>query len=129
MSASLSAEENTIMRSITIAIAIVLGTAASAAAQTAAPAAAQGGKFAKGEAVYAAQRCSLCHSIAGKGNKNGSLDGVGSKLSAADMRAWMVDAEGMTAKTKSTRKPFMKSYKLPPADLEALLDYMMSLKK
>jgi len=118
----LSVEENKIMRSITIAITIVLGLAA-------APAAAQDGKFAKGEAVYAAQRCSLCHSIAGKGNKNGSLDGVGSKLSAADMRAWMVDAEGMTAKTKSIRKPFMKSYKLPPADLEALLDYMMSLKK
>lgn len=117
------------MRSIIVTIAIVLGIGATAAAQTAAPAASQDAKFAAGQAVYASQRCSLCHSIAGKGNKNGSLDGVGSKLSAADMRAWMVDAEGMTAKTKSTRKPLMKSYKLPAADLDALLAYMMSLKK
>jgi mono/diheme cytochrome c family protein len=124
------------MRSIIVAITIVLGIAATPAAQTAAPAtpaaapaAAQDAKFAKGMAVYAAQRCSLCHSIAGKGNKNGSLDGVGSKLSAAEMHTWIVDAEGMTAKTKSTRKPLMKSYKLPAADLEALVDYMMSLKK
>jgi mono/diheme cytochrome c family protein len=109
------------MRSIIVAITLVLGAATVAAAQDA--------KIAKGEGVYAAQKCSLCHSIAGKGNKNGSLDGVGTKLSAADIRAWMEDAPGMTAKTKSTRKPLMKSYKLPAEDLDALVAYMVSLKK
>ncbi len=35
----------------------------------------------KGEQVYAAQKCSICHSIAGKGKKANPLDGVGKKLS------------------------------------------------
>ena len=45
---------------------------------SAAPAAASGRlmqtKPNKGEAVYASLRCSLCHSIDGKGDKNGPLD-------------------------------------------------------
>ena len=31
----------------------------------------------KGQEVYAAQKCSVCHSIAGKGGKQSPLDGVG----------------------------------------------------
>lgn len=115
------------MRLAIVAISILLGAVPATAGQAAAAGA--GAQPSKGETVYASQRCSLCHSIAGKGNKNGSLDGVGSKLSAADMRAWIVDAPGMTAKTKSIRKPLMKSYQLPAEDLDALVAYMMSLKK
>ena len=55
---------------------------------TAAPLAAQDLK-AKGEALFTEQKCSLCHSIAGKGNAKGALDEVGSKLSAADLKAWI----------------------------------------
>jgi hypothetical protein len=41
----------------------------------------------------------------------------------------MTDAEGMTAKTKAPRKPFMKSYPaLDKGDLDALVAYMQSLK-
>ena len=109
------------MRSIIGAIAIVLWAAPMAVAQEA--------KMAKGEEVYAAQKCGVCHSIGTKGNKKGPLDGVGSKLSAADMRAWIVDAPGMTAKTKSARKPAMKSYPaIAKADLDALVAYLYSLK-
>lgn len=86
-------------------------------------------KVARGAAVYTEQKCQMCHSIAGKGNAKGPLDGVGTKLSAADLKAWVVDAKGMTVKTKSTRKPDMKNYTLPDADLEALVAYMASLKK
>src|SRR5689334_12279077 len=32
----------------------------------------------KGKEVYAAQKCSICHSIGGVGNKKGPLDKVGS---------------------------------------------------
>ena len=85
--------------------------------------------LAKGEKVYADQKCGLCHSIGDKGNKKGPLDGVGGKLTAAEIRQWMVDAPGMTAKTKSERKPAMKSYTLPGGDLDALVAYMASLKK
>ena len=86
-------------------------------------------KVAKGAQVYTDQKCSMCHSIAGKGNAKGPLDAVGAKYSAADLKAWIVDAKGMTAKTKSARKPDMKNYTLPEPDLDALVAYMASLKK
>jgi mono/diheme cytochrome c family protein len=75
----------------------------------------------KGAAVYTAQKCGICHSIAGKGNAKGPL--------ADEIREWIVDAPGMTAKTKAPRKPFMKSYSLPKDDLDALVAYLASLKK
>ena len=84
----------------------------------------------KGEQVYAAQKCATCHSIAGKGKKTNPLDGVGGKLSADDIKQWIVDPKGMAAKAKSTKKPPMaaKYSGLPPADIDALVAYMASLK-
>jgi mono/diheme cytochrome c family protein len=82
----------------------------------------------KGKEVYAANKCQICHSIGGVGNKKGALDGVGSKYSNADLKAWIVDAPGMTAKTKAERKPAMKAYTLPAADVDALVAYMQTLK-
>ena len=93
-------------------------------------ASAQDAKVEKGKAVYAAQKCQMCHSIEGKGNAKGSLDGVGTKLSAADIKAWIVDPKTMTEKTKAERKPLMKAYpSLPAEELDALVAYMVSLKK
>ena len=85
----------------------------------------------KGEQVYVAQKCSVCHSIAGKGGKQSPLDGVGTKLSADEIRQWIVEPIEMAKKTSSTKKPPMpKKYdKLPPAELDALVAYMQSLKK
>jgi mono/diheme cytochrome c family protein len=84
---------------------------------------------AKGMKVYEQQKCALCHSIEGKGNKKGPLDGVGSKLSAEEIRQWMVNPKEMTEKTKSERKPPMKAYNLPKEELDAIVAYMQSLKK
>ena len=86
-------------------------------------------KVARGTAVYAEQKCSMCHSIAGKGNVKGPLDEVGTKYNAADLKAWIVDAKGMTVKTKAPRKPEMKNYALPDADVDALVAYMATFKK
>jgi mono/diheme cytochrome c family protein len=82
----------------------------------------------KGKEVYATQKCSVCHSIAGVGNKRGSLDGVGAKLSADDMRRWITNAPEMTAKIKAERKPAMKAYTLAKDDLDALVAYLQALK-
>jgi mono/diheme cytochrome c family protein len=84
----------------------------------------------RGEQVYAAQKCQMCHVIAGKGNKANPLDGVGKKLSAADIREWITHPTEMTAKAKSTKKPPMpaKYGTLPAADLDALVAYLVSLK-
>ena len=107
----------------------VLMVTAAFAVLAARPAMAQG-DAAKGKAVYAAQKCTGCHAIAGAGNKSNPLDGVGSKLSAADIRAWIVTPTQMTAKTKSTKKPPMpdRYSKLPAADIDSLVAYMASLK-
>ncbi|MBI3401634.1 MAG: cytochrome c [Acidobacteria bacterium] len=108
------------MRSIVMAVVLCAGMASLAPAQDA---------KAKGEKVYTDQKCSLCHSVAGKGNAKGALDGVGGKLSADEIRNWITDAKGMTAKMKTTRKPDMKAYTLPKDDVDALVAYLGSLKK
>jgi mono/diheme cytochrome c family protein len=83
-----------------------------------------------GEKLYVEQKCAMCHSVAAKGNAKGPLDDVGSRLSADELRQWIVDAPGMTAKTKSTRKPLMRSYpKLTTEQVDALVAYMQTLKK
>ena len=92
------------------------------------PAAAQDLK-AKGEKIFIDQKCSLCHSVAGKGNVKGALDEVGSKLPAPDIRAWIADASAMTTKTGATRKPVMKQYTLEKDDVDALVAYLTTLKK
>jgi mono/diheme cytochrome c family protein len=112
---------NTTLFTIGITIALVAGVPRVAGAQDEAK---------KGAEVYAAQKCSVCHSIAGKGGKSSALDGIGAKLSADDIRQWIVDPVAMTKKSNSTKKPPMpKKYdKLPAADLDALVAYMVSLK-
>ena len=92
------------------------------------PAAAQDLK-AKGEKLFVDQKCTLCHSIAGKGNVKGPLDGVGTKDSAADIRAWIADANAMTAKTGAARKPVMKQFSLEKEDVDALVAYLTTLRK
>ena len=82
----------------------------------------------RGQEVYAAQKCSVCHAVAGTGNKRGALDGVGAKLSAGDLRSWITDAPAMTAKVKAERKPVMKAYTLAKDDLDALVAYLQTLK-
>jgi mono/diheme cytochrome c family protein len=89
-----------------------------------------GGDAEAGKAVYAAQKCSVCHSIAGVGKKTNPLDGVGGKLSAEDIKEWIVAPAAAAKKHNSTKKPVMpaKYAKLPAADVDSLVAYMQSLK-
>ncbi len=95
----------------------------------AATAVAQDAKVARGEKLFVEQKCTLCHAVADKGNKKGPLDGVATKLKPEEIREWLTDAKGMTAKMKATRKPEMKAYTLPKEDVESLAAYLMTLKK
>jgi mono/diheme cytochrome c family protein len=85
----------------------------------------------KGLQVFTVQKCTACHSIAGKGNKKGPLDEIGSKLSAAEIKEWIIDPVGMAAKLKppSKRKPPMKKKPLPADDVDALVAFLSGLKK
>ena len=83
----------------------------------------------RGMKVYAESKCSMCHSIAGKGNAKGVLDNVGGKYSAAELRQWVVEPDVMREKTKAERKPLMKAYTaMPKGDLDALVAYLQTLK-
>ena len=85
---------------------------------------------AHGEKVYVAQKCSICHSVAGKGNAKGPLDAVGTKLSDEEIRQWLIAPRVMAEKTKSTRKPLMPEYtKLSKEDLDGLIAYLKTLNK
>jgi len=111
------------MKCVTLAIAITVINVGVAAAQNTEA-------TERGEKVYTTQKCGICHSIAGKGNKNGPLDDVGSRLSAEEIRQWITDAPAMTAKAKATRKPPMKAYgALAKEDVDALVNYLQTLKK
>ena len=93
------------------------------------PAAAQDPKVAKGEALFTAQKCTLCHAVAGKGNKKFPLDGVGKTLTADVAKLWLKDPKAAAAKTSKTGTPAMKSYAtLAAEDVDALVAYMLSLK-
>ena len=95
---------------------VMMSAAAFAVAGTAS---AQDPKIEKGVKVYADQKCSMCHSIAGKGNVKGPLDDVGTKYKVEELRQWMLEPAAMTAKYTS----------MPKDDLDALVAYMASLKK
>jgi mono/diheme cytochrome c family protein len=111
---------STLLRTV-LALAAALAISGSVAAQDAA-------KAKRGEEVYTAQKCQICHGIAGKGSKANPLDGVGTKLTADDIRQWITHPTEMAA--KSTKKPPMpnKYGSLPAADIDALVAYMASLK-
>ena len=112
--------------SISVVVSVAVCTSLSA---TPAHAQATGAQDA-GAKVYAAQKCSICHSIAGVGNKKLPLDGVGAKLSVDQIREWIVAPAEAAKKVSSTAKPPMRAYaNLPKADLDALVAYMKSLDK
>jgi mono/diheme cytochrome c family protein len=91
-------------------------------------AAAQNAKAEQGAALFSSQKCTMCHSVAGKGNPKGTLDGVGSKRKADEIRQWILDPEAMRDKEKATRTPAMKKMKLSDEQVDALVAYLSTLK-
>ena len=106
---------------VAIVAAVVLGLTAPPSAQSAVE---------KGAVVFGAQKCTLCHSLDGKGSPKGPLDGIGSKLKADEIRQWLMSPVEMAAKANATRKPAMKSFStLSKEDLDALVAFLASKKK
>jgi len=108
-----------------IGVAVMAGTAG---AQTLDPK-----KVEAGQKVYVAQKCSTCHAIKNTGGKMASaLGGVGAKLTEADMKKWLTDTAAMEAKVtpkpKASMTSYMKTRKLTPTDVDALVAFLMSQK-
>ena len=108
----------------------VLGGAASSAAQAPDPKLVD-----QGRKLYATYKCDKCHMIGGRGSKKGPLDGVGAKLSAADIKKWMTNPADMEAKLE--KKPTgtdamsyaLKTKGIEPAEVDAIVAYMLTLTK
>ena len=87
-----------------------------------------------GRKVYAAQKCVQCHTIEGAGGtltKQFPLDGVATRLPAADIRRWMTHPAEMEAKLNKPLKlkMSMRKYTFSEPDLDALVAYMLTLKE
>ena len=110
---------------------IRLSIVLAALAVSASPAFAKAPTAADGEIVFTAKKCSICHLVGDVGNKKGpTLDGVGAKLTPADIRQWITNAPEMAAKANITRKPPMKAYTdFSKEDVDALVAYLATLKK
>ena len=86
-----------------------------------------------GKKAYDAKKCKDCHTIGGKGGtltKQYPLDGVGAKLSTADIISWLTHTADMEAKSEAKPKTKMSSKKiaLTPAEVDGLVAYMSTLK-
>ena len=93
------------------------------------PTAAQDAKVAKGQQLFGAQKCSMCHAVAGKGNVKHPLDGAGTRLNAEMVKLWLTDPKTAEAKSGKKATPPMKSFaSLPAEDIDALTAYVLSLK-
>ena len=76
----------------------------------------------QGGEVFAAQKCSVCHSIAGVGS-GVTLDGVGGRLKPDDMKKRIRSPKDVKANSE------MKAYpNLPEKDLNNLIAYLQALK-
>ena len=85
-------------------------------------------KIQQGSALFASQKCTMCHAVAGKGNKKGELDDVGARLKADEIRQWLQNPEAMREKAKATRTPAMKDPKLSKEQLDALVAFLAAQK-
>lgn len=102
-----------------VVAAVVVGVAVPAFAQ---------GRAEQGAALFSAQKCTMCHSVAGKGNPKGALDNMIAKNKAEHIRQWLQDPEAMRAKQNATRTPAMKPLKLSADQVEALVAYLTAAK-
>ena len=76
----------------------------------------------QGREVFAVQKCSLCHSIAGKGGGE-ALDGVGARLKPDELRKRIRNPRDVSPGSE------MKAYpNLPEKDLNNLVAYLLTLK-
>lgn len=92
--------------------------------------AADAGLVEAGRRLYVSQKCSTCHQIAGEGNKRFPLDGVGRRLTSAEIRRWFTHTAEM--EDRLPKQPAIKmssrKYRYNDAELDALVAYLQSLK-
>ena len=105
-------------------VAAAVAIVASSAAPRAAGAQTGPGDPVKGKAVYAAQKCNICHKIGDTGGKLGpELTLVGTKRDAAWLAKYLPNPKAIDPKNK------MPVTKAKGQDLDDLIAYLLTLKK
>lgn len=80
-----------------------------------------------GQRAFERLNCTMCHSIAGRGNAARPLDGVGGRMDPAAIRAWTIGA-GAARDQLPAGIARMKARAANDPDLDALVDYLSHLK-
>ena len=80
-----------------------------------------------GKKLYETYNCQKCHKIGAVG-KLTPLDGVASKLTAEEIKTWLVSPDEMTAKLKKKPKVKMKKQDYKPGEVDAMMAYLLTLK-
>ncbi len=111
-------------------IGLLVALTATALAQVPARPVTPAARIETGRKVYEREKCAACHEMAGKGNSRFPLDGVGSRLTAAQLRRWITDTARM--EDALPRMPAVRmsatKFRLKSSDLDALVAYLQSLK-
>lgn len=80
-----------------------------------------------GKKIYDAQGCARCHAIAGQGNPRTPLDGVAERLSAGEIRMWVVASpelkDVMAPRVFQAKQAYQS---LSAEELDALVAYLAS---
>lgn len=73
-------------------------------------------------------RCTICHSIGGKGNPQAPLDRVGARYTRDEIKAWLRSPAEMAKKHARTRTPAMVAFpEFSDTELDAIADYLAGL--
>ncbi len=81
------------------------------------------GDAAAGKTVFDREKCSVCHNA-----KMNSLDHVGTKLTAEQIRQWIENPSEAAKAANSTSKMKMPKKNLTKADVDNLVAYLQTLK-
>lgn len=86
-------------------------------------------RVAAGKVVYEANGCSMCHAIAGEGDPQYPLDGVGARLSAQQLQQNIAPTPDMQSKFAEVVFEMKQGYHdLSEADMTDLVLYLRSLR-
>jgi mono/diheme cytochrome c family protein len=105
-----------------------VATVATAATAATAAAGDRAARIARGRAVFEAQDCMRCHSVAGQGSRRSPLDDVAEHLDAAAVRDWILGTEAVADELSPSALRAKRAYQtLPDSDIEAMVEYLLSL--
>lgn len=81
-----------------------------------------------GRDVYIAQRCAMCHSIAGEGNLRNPLDKTADRRSSESIRQWIIGSAEIKDQLPASVFRIKQSFgNLKEEDLDSLVTYLQSL--